>query len=40
MYIIFQWPWLSVIAMATRIMTSPIRLVKAVIMPAARDLGF
>jgi hypothetical protein len=36
----FQWPWLRAQAMDRRSMTSPIRLVKAVIIPAARDLGF
>ena len=39
-FVIFQWPWFSVHAMEIRSITSPIRLVRAVIMPAARDLGF
>lgn len=36
----FHWPWLRVQAMDRRIMTSPIRLARAVIIPAARDFGF
>ena len=35
-----QCPWLIVSPMAIRIMASPIRLVRAVIILAARDLGF
>jgi hypothetical protein len=38
--IISQWPLFLLIPMAVRINTSPIRLVRAVIIPAARDLGF
>lgn len=38
--IMFQCPWARVNAIAIRIITSPIRLVSAVIIPAAKDLGF
>lgn len=38
--VIFQWPWLRDHAMAKRIITSPMRLVRAVIIPAAKDFGF
>ena len=37
---IIQWPWLSIQAMERRMRASPIRLVSAVIIPAARDFGF
>ncbi len=37
---IIQCPWLMVIAILTKIRTSPIRLVSAVIIPAANDFGF
>ena len=37
---IIQWPWIAVSAILTRIITSPMRLESAVIMPAASDLGF
>jgi hypothetical protein len=39
-FMIYQCPWLSVHAIDNNSMTSPIRLVRAVIIPAARDLGF
>jgi hypothetical protein len=39
MWIIFQCPWSKLRAIEIRIITSPIRLVKAVIIPAPRDLG-
>lgn len=35
-----QWPWLSVHPILKRRRASPIRLVRAVIIPAPRDLGF
>jgi hypothetical protein len=34
---IFQWPWRAVKPIATRSITSPIRLAKAVIIPADKD---
>jgi hypothetical protein len=37
---IFQCPWFSVHAMARSSITSPIRLVRAVTIPAANDFGF
>src|SRR6218665_1948588 len=37
---IFQCPWFKVHAIAKRSTPSPMRLVKALIIPAARDLGF
>lgn len=37
---IFQWPWLILHPILRRIRTSPIRFVRAVIIPAANDLGF
>lgn len=37
---ISQWPWFKDQAIDRRIITSPIRLVRAVIIPAASDLGF
>jgi len=37
---IVQWPCLRQSAIVMRMRTSPIRFVRAVIMPAARDLGF
>lgn len=40
MLVISQWPWLIVHAIARSSMASPIRFVSAVIIPAARDLGF
>lgn len=40
MLIINQCPWFKVQAIETKIITSPMRLVKAVIIPAARDFGF
>ena len=40
MWITFQCAWLIVRPIATRSITSPMRLVIAVIRPAARDLGF
>lgn len=39
-FIIIQCPWFTHNAILRRIKTSPIRLVKAVMIPAARDLGF
>jgi hypothetical protein len=36
----FHWEWLRNQPILRRIRTSPIRLVRAVIMPAASDLGF
>lgn len=38
--VIIQCPWVRVRAIANRIITSPIRLESAVIIPAASDLGF
>lgn len=38
--IINQCPWFKDQATDRRIITSPIRLVRAVIIPAAKDLGF
>lgn len=38
--IIFHCPWFIVQAIASRSITSPIRLVRAVIIPAPRDFGF
>ena len=38
--IINQCPWFSVQAIEIRIITSPMRLVRAVIIPAAKDFGF
>lgn len=38
-FIIFHWPLVSIHPIETRIKTSPIRFVKAVIIPAPRDLG-
>ena len=38
--VIIQCPWLMDHAIETKIRTSPIRLLKAVIIPAANDLGF
>lgn len=40
MLIINQCPWFRAQAIEIRIMASPIRFVSAVIIPAARDLGF
>jgi len=40
MFVIIQCPWLMVQAIATRRRASPIRLDKAVSIPAARDLEF
>jgi hypothetical protein len=40
MFIINQCPWLIVQAMANNSITSPMRLVRAVIIPAAKDFGF
>lgn len=40
MLVISQWPWFMVQAIDRRIITSPIRFVRAVIIPAARDFGF
>lgn len=40
MWVMVQCPWLMVRAMAIKIITSPIRLVRAVIIPAPSDLGF
>lgn len=39
-WMINQCPEFSIKAILSKIRTSPIRLVNAVIMPAARDLGF
>lgn len=36
----FQWPWFKVHAIEIKSRTSPIRFVRAVIIPAAKDLGF
>jgi hypothetical protein len=38
--VIVQWPWFRVIAIAIRIITSPIRFIRAVTIPAPRDFGF
>lgn len=35
-----QWPIFSITAIDKRIITSPTRFIRAVIIPAARDLGF
>lgn len=40
MFRIFHCPWFIVQAMDNKIITSPIRLARMVIIPAARDLGF
>ena len=37
---IFQWPWAPISAILIKIKASPIRLVKTVIIPALKDLGF
>lgn len=37
---IIQWPWLSIQAIERRMRASPIRFVRAVIIPAASDFGF
>lgn len=39
-WVINQCPWFKVMAILIRSKTSPIRFVKAVIIPAARDLAF
>jgi hypothetical protein len=39
MCMIFQWPWSKLKAIEMRIITSPMRLVRAVIIPAPRDFG-
>lgn len=36
----YQWPWFKDHPILTRSRASPIRLVRAVIIPAASDLGF
>lgn len=38
--LISQWFWLRSRPIDSRIRTSPIRFIRAVIIPAARDLGF
>lgn len=38
--VIDQWPRFSIIAIESRIITSPTRFIKAVIIPAANDFGF
>ncbi len=38
--VISQWPWLSISPIVKRIRASPIRFIRAVIIPAARDFGF
>jgi len=40
MLVIFQCPWFNLQAIEINNITSPIRLLRAVIIPAARDLGF
>lgn len=40
MWIMFHCPWFSVHAIDRSSMTSPIRFVRAVIIPAERDFGF
>lgn len=40
MWRMFHCPWFKVQAIESRRRTSPIRLVRAVIIPAASDLGF
>ena len=39
-FMISQWPWFRVHPIDTNRSTSPTRFVNAVIIPAAKDLGF
>jgi hypothetical protein len=40
MRVIVQWPWFRSSAIEISNKTSPMRFIRAVIIPAARDLGF